>query len=216
MTWEGFYLICFLVGFLLSFVSFLAQAGHIHLPGGHAHGGGLHLGHGHLHLGHAHAGHAHVGHGQTDATRGESGGLLSKLNFSTISAFLAWFGGTGYLLEKYTALWMLVGLAIAGMMGLAGASIVVWFLAKLTARDRTLDPADFDMIGVLGHVSSTVHKDGIGEMIFTQDGARKCAAVRSEDGTEIAKGEEVVVTKYEKGVGYVRRWSDLAGMAVGQ
>ena len=207
MTWEGFYLICFLVGFLLSFVSFLAQAGHIHLPGGHAHGGSLHLGHGHLHLGHAHAAAARGGGG---------GGLLAKLNFSTITAFLAWFGGTGYLLERYTSLWVLVALAIAAVLGLTGAAVIVWFLAKLTARDRTLDPADFDMIGVLGHVSSTVHKDGIGEMIFTQDGVRKCAPVRSEEGTEIAKGEEVVITKYERGVGYVRRWSDLAEMAVGQ
>lgn len=207
MTWEGFYLICFLVGFLLSFVSFLAQAGHIHLPGaGHAHGG-LHAAHGHLHLGH---GHAHAAH--TDA----NGGLLSKLNFSTVTAFLAWFGGTGYLLERYTTIWVLLALVIAFATGLAGAGVVVWFLAKLTARDRTLDPADFDMIGVLGHVSSTVYRQGVGEIVFTQDGVRKCAPVRSEDGTEIAKGEEVVVTKYEKGVGYVRRWSDLAGMAVGQ
>src|ERR1019366_7739738 len=90
--------------------------------------------------------------------------------FSTLTAFLAWFGGTGYLLERYTALWLLFAFAIATAMGLSGAAIVIWFLAKLTARDRTLDPADFDMIGVLGHVSSTVHKGCIGEMIFTQDG----------------------------------------------
>ena len=33
---------------------------------------------------------------------------LSKFNFSTITAFLAWFGGTGYLLQRYTILWTLV------------------------------------------------------------------------------------------------------------
>src|SRR2546430_2843564 len=32
MTWSDFYLFCFLVGFSLSVVSFLAGAVHIHLP----------------------------------------------------------------------------------------------------------------------------------------------------------------------------------------
>jgi hypothetical protein len=212
MTWESFYLICFLVGFLLSFVSFLAQAGHVHLPGGHSHGG-------HFHAGHAHGGHAHAGHAHA-AGRGSSeeamSGVMAKLNFSTITAFLAWFGGTGYLLQRYTSLWTLLALLLAAVMGITGAAIVFWFLAKLVARDRTLDPADFDLVGVLGTVTSTVYRGGVGEMIFTQDGARKCAPIRSEDGSAIDKGEEVVITKYEKGIGYVRRWSDLAGIAAGQ
>lgn len=210
MTWESFYLVCFLVGFLLSLVSFLAQAGHIHMPGGHAHAD---FGHAHVH----HAGHAH--HAHAAAAAGEESwlsGLMGKLNFSTVTAFLAWFGGTGYLLQRYTSLWTLAGLAVAAMMGIAGASIVFWFLAKLVARDRTLDPADYDMIGVLGKVSSTVYRTGVGEMIFTQDGVRKSAPIRSEEGIEIQKGEEVVITRYEKGVGYVRRWADLAGIAAGQ
>src|SRR2546430_11845027 len=32
MTWSDFYLLCFLVGFSLSVLSFLAGAVHIHLP----------------------------------------------------------------------------------------------------------------------------------------------------------------------------------------
>src|SRR3974390_910772 len=119
MTWESFYLICFLVGFLLSFVSFLAQAGLLHPPGGHAHsGGGPHIGHahgGHMHVGHAHA--AHVS--SAPAANGEDTltGLMSKLNFSTVTAFLAWFGGTGYLLERYTSLWTLIAFALASIAG---------------------------------------------------------------------------------------------------
>jgi membrane protein implicated in regulation of membrane protease activity len=217
MTWESFYLICFLVGFLLSFVSFLAQAGHFHLPGAHAHGGDLHIGHAHGGDLHADAAiHAASAAGEAASVEEALNGLMSKLNFSTITAFLAWFGGTGYLIERYTSIWTLVAFALASLSGIAGAAIVFWFLAKLAARDRTLDPADFDLIGMLGHVSSTVYKGGTGEMIFTQDGVRKSAPIRSEDGSPIDKGEEVVITKYERGVGYVRRWSDLAGMAAGQ
>jgi hypothetical protein len=218
MTFESFYLVCFLVGFALSLVSFLAQSGHIHVHGGGGDAGGFHAGHGHLHLGHGHGGHIATGHASHASTSQNDigGGLLARLNFSTVTAFLAWFGGTGYLLQKYTSIWTLLGLGIAAAMGLSGAAIVFWFLAKLVARDRTLNPADFDMVGVLGHVSATVYQNGIGEMIFTQDGVRKCAPIRSEEGLELSKGEEVVITKYEKGVGYVRRWSDLAGWAAGQ
>ena len=138
MTWEAFYLICFLVGLLLSLVSVMAQSGHFH-----AH-------HGHLHF-----------------HQGDCGGsMLPKINFGTITAFLAWFGGSGYLLHKYTSFWTLVALAVAAGIGLVGAAIVFWFAAKLMAHDRTLDPADFDMIGVLGRVSSTVRVGGVGEMVF--------------------------------------------------
>jgi hypothetical protein len=225
MTFETFYLGCFLVGFLLSLISFLLQAadlsphshGDFHAAGGHAHGAGGGHAHVHLHLHHHHAGDAQGGTAVVRTSSGLSsrGSAVTKLNFSTFTAFLAWFGGTGYLLTRYTSLWTLLGLAIAGLMGIGGAWVVFWFLAKLVARDRTLDPADYDMVGVLGTVSSIVRSNGVGEMIFTQDGARKCAPIRSEDGTVIEKGAEVVITKYERGVGYVRRWSDLTGMPAG-
>jgi hypothetical protein len=32
MTWTDFYLLCFIVGFTLSVLSFLGGAAHIHLP----------------------------------------------------------------------------------------------------------------------------------------------------------------------------------------
>ena len=34
---------------------------------------------------------------------------------------------------------------------------------------------------------------------------------RSDDGQAISKGTEVVITRYEKGIAYVRRWDELAG-----
>ena len=55
------------------------------------------------------------------------------------------------------------------------------------ARPARCDPADFDMVGMLGRVSSTVCEGGTGEMIFSQDGARKAAPIRSEDGQPIGR-----------------------------
>ena len=178
MNWEGFYLVCFLVGFGLS-IALLTGSAHLHLHHG-----------------------------------GNGNGNGSFLNFGTVSAFLAWFGGAGYLLTRYSSIWTLIALGIAFVTGIAGAAAVFWFVFKvLLAHEKNLDPADYEMVGVLGRVSSTLRPGGTGEVIFTQDGARRASGARSESGREIAKGVEVVVTRYEHGVAYVRPWDELAGTA---
>lgn len=182
MTSADFFLICFLLGFALSLLSLVAGMSDLHLP--HVH---VHLDHG------AHA-----------------GDIGSPVNFATIAAFLAWFGGTGFLLSRYYGVLFLLALGIATISGLGGAAIVFWFLVKvLISKEENLDPADYDMVGVLGTINSPVRQGGTGEMIFSQEGVRRVAGARSEDGAPIAKGEEVVVTRYEKGIAYVRRWEDF-------
>lgn len=192
MTWTDFYLICFLVGLALSAISFLAGGGHLHLP---------HL---HIHFGHF-GGHAHVPH-----LGGGSSSEVGPINGGTIAAFLVWFGGTGYLLARYYNVWFLIALAIAGVSGLGGAAIVFVFLAKfLIQKDEVLDPADYEMVGVLGKISSSIRPSGTGELIFSQAGTRRAAPARSENGDAIPKGTEVVVTRYERGIAYVRPWDEL-------
>jgi membrane protein implicated in regulation of membrane protease activity len=187
MSWETFYFFCFCVGFLGAAISFLAGSVHMH----------VHLPHGT---------HGHAGHGG-----GGKGGQTSWFNFGTIAAFLAWFGGAGFLLSRYSSIWALLALGIALVSGLGGAAAVFWFLFKvLLKHDRDLDPADYEMVGVLGRLSSTVRENGTGEMIFSQDGVRRVASARSEDGQPIAKGVEVVVTRYERGIAYVRPWEEIS------
>jgi hypothetical protein len=191
MTWSNFYLLCFLVGFGLSLLTLLAGSVHLHLPHLHFHHG--------IHLGHAH------GHG------GGSQGA-SWFNFGTMAAFLAWFGGTGYLLERYYGVWFVSALAVATLSGMGGASLVFWFLAKvLMSRDEALDPADFDMVGVLGRLSIPIRLGGTGELIYSQEGTRHVTGARAETGAAIPKGVEVMVTRYEKGIAYVRPWDELSG-----
>jgi len=67
------------------------------------------------------------------------------------------------------------------------------------------------MVGVLGKLSVRIREGGTGEMIYSQAGTRRVCAARSEDGSAILKGTEVVVTRYERGVAYVRCWSELSG-----
>ena len=203
MNWETFYLSCFVIGFTLSVISLLSGFHRFHLPGHlHLHHGGI----GGLHHGGAHlpAGHA-VGHGS--ARPGHS-----PFDFSTLMAFLAWFGGSGYLLVRYSNIWVVLALGIATLSGLGGGAIVFWFTVKvLLAHEAVLDPADYVMTGVLGKVSVSIRPNGTGEIIYSQAGTRHTCGARSEDGTPIARGSEVVVERYERGIAYVRAWEDMAG-----
>lgn len=187
MTWADFYLVCFLVGFGLSALALLAGSIHLHLPHLDVHHG--------IHIPHAHIGEVHAD--------------LPWFNFGTIAAFLAWFGGTGYLLQHYYGVYFAVTLGVAILSGIGAAAVVFWFLAKvLMAREASLDPADYDMVGVLGKLSIAIRPGGTGELIYSQEGTRRVAGARSEDGAPISRGAEVIVTRYEKGIAYVRPWED--------
>lgn len=97
------------------------------------------------------------------------------------------------------------------MSGIGGAATIFWFLFKvLLADEKELDPADYEILGMLGRVSSPVRESGTGEMIFSQNGVRRSASIRSEMGEAIPKGTEVVVTRFEKGIAYVRRWEEIS------
>jgi membrane protein implicated in regulation of membrane protease activity len=136
---------------------------------------------------------------------------MPVFNFATITAFLAWFGGTGYLLTRHSSMLVVAVILLAIAAGVSGAAIVFWFIVKfLLTHDQALDPADYDRVGVLGRVSSTIREGGTGEIVFSQEGTRQTCGARSEDGAALARGTEVIVTRYEHGLAYVRRWEELA------
>jgi membrane protein implicated in regulation of membrane protease activity len=214
MTWANFYLICFAVGFLLSAISFVA--------------GGLRL-HLHLHLPHFPGGHGPIGHipagggsgGGTagghatapqGAAKGGQGADVSPFNFITLTAFLAWFGGTGFLITRFSSVWFALGLLLSTAAGLVGAGIVFLFLTRvLISPEENMDAADYEMVGVLGRTSLPIREQGTGEIIYSQAGTRRTCGARSENGIAIEKGVEIVVTRYEKGIAYVRRWEEMSG-----
>jgi len=216
MNWELFFLLCFVVGFSFSVLSFLGGLHrfhfhhfHFHLPK-HIHVGGA--GHGMAGSGHA-VGAAHgAGHGVTGKVA--HGAQFPFVNPMTMAAFLTWFGGTGFLLVHLRHIWIFAGFVVATLVGLAASSIVFLFVAKfLMANDEDIDPLEYEMVGVLGRISVSVREGGTGEMIYVQLGVRKPCAARSEHDEPLAKGEEVVVTRFERGVAYVRRWEELANPA---
>src|SRR5262249_53566626 len=107
------------------------------------------------------------------------------------------------------SVWFVVTFGVAVLSGVAASAMVFWFLAKvLMKREAHLDPADYDMIGVLGKVNMAIRPGGTGELVYSQEGTRRVAGARAEEGVAIAKGAEVIVTRYEKGIAYVRLWED--------
>jgi len=181
---ETVYLICFILGLVLSILS---------VTGGFTH----------LHIGRLHVGHTVHAH---NAVHG-----LSSINGFTITAFLCWFGGVGYLLHRYSGFLTPLILLLAILSGLAGATILWAILFKLLLpHERLLTTEETEMPGVLARVSDSIRDNGgIGEIIFSQTGIRRSNAARSEDGSPILRGTEVVVIRYERGVAYVRPFEDI-------
>jgi hypothetical protein len=210
MTLTSFYLFCFLLGLTFSALTFLAGAVHIHvhlpfrahLP---VHGGSVHVGQG------AHGGASGGPHGagaKGIPIRGDAD--VSWFNASTTMAFLAWFGGAGYILTRTSHLVAALSLGLAAVAGSVAATIVYRFMVRLThAGDSLMLDEDYRIEGSLGTLSLPIRQQGTGEVIFSLGGVRRCAGARSDGGEAVEKGAEVVIARYEKGIAYVKRWEDF-------
>ena len=189
MNWPQIFLGCFVIGFVLSAMSFSLGAMHAHF---------------HIHAPWGHHVHGNLFHGDVHAQ------AVGPINLATVTAFLAWFGGTGFLLNQQFG-WLLVPTLVgATLLGLVGSSIVFWMMAHVLWSPReNMQRADFHMVGVLGRLTQPIRAGGFGELVYSHGGARKSCGAKSADGSAIEKGAEVVVTGYERGIASVRRWTDL-------
>jgi membrane protein implicated in regulation of membrane protease activity len=195
--WEGFYFACFVAGLLLSIVSLVGGMGHLNW---------------HFHLPHApHVPHAMVHHPTGSGSTGSGGAnSIPWWNAFSIMVFLCWFGAAGYLLTRYGTFVASVVFFLAAVCGLTGGALIFAFLTKvMLPHERELTADETAVTGVIGRVSSTIRAGGVGEVLYEQLGARRSVPARADLGEAIAKGEEVFVIRYEKGVAYVRRWEDL-------
>ena len=147
---------------------------------------------------------------RTPATRTAAS---APINFATLMAFLAWFGGTGYLLTsqfRWLAVpalgrwrrWSACVGAVDRVLG-DGARAVV-------AATRTCRAPTTRWSACSAASASRFAQGGTGELIYSHGGTRQSCGARSADGRAIEQGAEVVVTAYDRGIAYVRRWDDLA------
>ena len=209
------FVFCFVFGVATSLLS-LALGALQGGDGGHTTGGdhgGVHLG-GEVGSGEGAHAVAHAGGGEDlHLDVGEGGaGHVSPFNLQTITTFLAFFGGSGWVLYSSVGLAPALALIIATVIGVAGGAVVFLFLVKvLLASQRFMDPASSRMEGTVARVSMAIRADGTGEIVFSRDGTRRSEGARSSTGAPIAAGTEVVIVRYERGLAYVEPWASYAG-----
>ena len=137
----------------------------------------------------------------------ESGAPVSPWNLTALTAFVAWFGGAGYLALTAWQLGVWPSLLLALLGGLVGWAAVIWFYRRVLGRGAgRMDPADYQLEGVVARVSGAMSGDRVGEIRFKQSGALRSAGARSLDGAALAAGTEVVIVRYERGIAYVLPW----------
>jgi len=204
------YVVCFVAGVVLSALAFVSGLhnvslfDHDHIFGGHAHGGGhVHVSHGPGHHG------AHV-KGGTQGGGSRLSTVLSWLNMAAAMAFLTWFGGAGIVLQQVTTWPSRLIVAASVGVGLLGGSVVNRFIQTLLRDEKPLEPTSY--VGVLARVTSPIREGGTGEIVYTVNGTRQTAGARDVDGVAIAKGSEVVITRYEKGIAYVSTFDELSAI----
>lgn len=187
------FITCFLVGLALSVLSFVSGFEHITILDNF-----FHHGHGHAHV---HMPKAIKGAGKR--TR------ASSFNLAAITAFLVWFGGGGLLLQRLTPWSNMIAGGGAAVIGYLGASLINRVISVLVRRENTAEV--ITMTGLIAKVTIPIREhDGTGEIVYTHQGTRHVAGARSDSGSAITKGAEVIVTKYEKGIAYVATWDELA------
>jgi hypothetical protein len=206
------FVFCFVFGVATSLLSLALGALHgVGGDAGHAIGAdtsGAHaLGDG----GASHGG-GHVGGEIAHGDGADGGGDVSPFNLQTVTAFLAFFGGSGWVLYSSVGLAPALALIVATVIGIGGGAAVFLFLVKvLLASQRFMDPADSRMEGTVGRVTMAIRGDGTGEIQFTRDGTRRSEGARSVTGQSIEAGTEVVIVRYERGLAYVEPWTTFAG-----
>ena len=181
----------FFFGLLLCVATLLLGSGHHDL-----HDLGLHLDGGH----------------DPSAVAGGHDGGVSPLNLTALTAFVAWFGGIGYLALTNWQLAIGVSLALAVGAGLFGWGVVYLFLNRVLARgEGVMRPEDYRLEGTVARVTGPIRGGRIGEIQFTQAGARRSEGARSLDGADIERETEVVIVRYERGLAYVQPWEQFVG-----
>ena len=84
-------------------------------------------------------------------------------------AFLAWFGGAGYILTRTSHLVAAISLGLSVLAGLAAGTIVYRFMLKLTyAGDSLMLDEDYRIEGCVGTLSLPIRQQGTGEVIFSR------------------------------------------------
>jgi len=144
-----------------------------------------------------------------DHSAGGDHGADHMFNITAILAFITWFGGVGYIVRNGTGLSWVFALVLALIAGIAAAWVVKQFITRILRSGETLDPKDFQRVGTLARVTSTIRPGGVGEIVWEQRGARMVGSARSTSDSPLARGTEVLIMKVDRGIAIVEPFDGL-------
>src|SRR3954466_7442350 len=169
------YIACLTLGLLFTLVS--AVAGHFF--GGHDHVGGD-LGTG----GHAEAGYDHSG------VPG-----ISFFSPTVLSCFVTAFGACGIILTKIgSPVWVSAPIsAVAGVI-MAGLAVLLfnWMFQQTQSSSESKVGS---LVGQTASIITPIPENGVGQIAYVQGGSRYNAPARTENGTPVASGKLVRITR---------------------
>lgn len=141
---------------------------------------------------------------------GHDHGFAGLLNVSSILAFITWFGGIGYIVRNGLG-WIWPIALIVGFVGAYGAAWIAFQFVRriLRSPDDSLDPRDYDRVGVLARVTSSIRADGVGEIVWEQKGTRMVTSARASGSDPIGRGTEVLILRVDKGMAVVEPFDPL-------
>ena len=170
------YLVCFGVGLLFAILSVMfGHLGHAD-HGGFDHGAGAH-------------GHAEAGFGTHDMPG------FAPVGPTTIATFVTAFGGIGMVMSHSESLHQISGV-IAGVGALVIAALVGWgFAVVFRSTQGSSEGRIAEVTGLSATVITPIAPDGVGEIAYVQSGSRYSAPARTEDGSPVASGATVKITR---------------------
>lgn len=182
MSWDSMiYLGCLGIGFL--FIVGLALLGHVFdADGGHD-------------LDHADTGGADAHHGG-----------ISAFSPMVIAAFVAAFGGVGYVCTLIPATNKpFISAPLAAVGAIAFAATILAILRAVFGRSQGSSESKIaNVVGTTATIITPISENGVGEIAYVHSGTRLTSAARSEDGKPISNGTPVVVSRVVGTQFYVR------------
>jgi membrane protein implicated in regulation of membrane protease activity len=169
------YAICLAVGLLFTLVSVLAG----HFFGGHP---GHVLGSG---------GHAEAGADNSDLPG------ISVFSPTIIASFVTAFGGFGLIFSQFNATNPVIVSAPLALLGAALVAGVMFYLLRAIFR-HTQSSSESHVAQLAGTVASVVTpipEKGVGEIAYVVGGSRYTAPARTENGSAVAGGMLVKITR---------------------
>jgi hypothetical protein len=134
--------------------------------------------------------------------------LLGYASPLSLLIMLTFFGGAGLLAQWKGGAIATFGPIIAMIAAFFAGTGMNVIAHNIATGEEPL--AATSHVGVIGTVSMPIREGGTGEVVYMLNDTRQCAGARSEDLVPIARGAEVVIVRYERGIAYVVPWDEIA------